>query len=588
MRTRVAPWGRRSAALWSAAGAVSFFAGVAGADSGIANVYFTWTDRLGNAHPVGYAWTDGFYNTLLSSNNSGGPAGFMSSTGVSVYTGSALVGNLDFFGTIYSSYGVGGVEWFRIRDAGGTTYSQRWPTTGFYTTTGPGGDNFSFHVDNNTYQNASYGIGQALMFADLYAGNRLGASAPFFTVGYDPTLTGSFYNKNGPAAGNSYLQIDRHDWASWDVIMHEFGHHVAVWNNIDTSPGGSHAFGVDSIRGNGTPDYPALGSDAGTRLAWSEAYATYFGLSAVRSGNLAAAIPGLPHDEYDDWYDDYDAPGTRAQNYQHLNFGVNAERPRLLLGGAGGGSNAGDFMDGVRRGEGDEYSVLLAMWDYYDATNEAHNGSDVYHERTRRWCADRVNYGDVDAWNRVITANGGAKTFRDYWTNITADVGTAAGRAKISGLATVQKDEAVAALGESLEAAGIANVPVSPDGDTAPLNTRRPTFTFQEQNNSNSDFFRVLVFSLDWTTLVYGSPVINDEDFGLSLIDHTPTVDLPLGTFWWVALNSPAMATLAQIDQNNERYAMYWSGARRFTLIPAPGSLALLAFGVVLAARRRR
>ncbi|MFN7022736.1 MAG: hypothetical protein ACK4WH_15640, partial [Phycisphaerales bacterium] len=117
MWNRFARRRRCSAALWSAVCAVALFAGVAGADSGIANVYFTWTDRLGNAHPVGYAWTDGFYNTLFSSNNSGGPAGFMPSTGVSVYTGSAVVGNLDFFGTVYSSYGVGGVEWFRIRDA---------------------------------------------------------------------------------------------------------------------------------------------------------------------------------------------------------------------------------------------------------------------------------------------------------------------------------------------------------------------------------------------------------------------------------------------------------------------------------------
>ena len=115
--------------------------------------------------------------------------------------------------------------------------------------------------------------------------------------------------------------------------------------------------------------------------------------------------------------------------------------------------------------------MILAMWDYYDATNEAHNGSAVYHAKTQRWCADRVNYGDVDAWNRLITAGGGEKTYRDYWNNLTADAGTAGGRAKISGLATNQKDEAVAAIGESMEAAGIANVPVSPDGDSPPLNT---------------------------------------------------------------------------------------------------------------------
>lgn len=586
MRMGTIPSGAGRGALGGLLAILVLSGGTASADSGIANVTFTWTDRLGNPHPIGYAWTDGFYNTTLSSNNSGGTPGFMPGSGVAVYTGSALIGNLDFFGTIYSNYGIGGVEWFRIRDAGGNTYSQRWPSAGFYTTTGPLGDNFGFGVDNNTYQNASYGIGQALMFADRYAGNRLGASAPFFFVDYDSTLTGSFYNKFGPAAGNSRIRIDRNDWASWDVVMHEFGHHVAAWNNLDASPGGDHNIEGDNIGGTGAP--AALGADQGSKLAWGEGFGTYLGLTAVKYGNLAAAIPGLPADEYDTWYDDYDSSGTRALNYNHLNFSLNIERPEGLRGGANpNGSNAGTYVLRTLRGEGSEYSVMTAMWDYCDDNNEAHNFS-VYHAKTQRWCSDRVNYGDVDAWNRVITANGGSKTFRDYWTNITADAGTATGRGKISGLATVQKDEAVAALGESLEAAGIANVPVSPDGDSPPLNTRRPTFEFQEQNSSNSNFFRVLVFSNDWATLVHGSPVINDATFALSLIPYTPTVDLPLGTFWWVVLNSPATANLADIDTNAERYAMYWSGARQFTLIPTPGAVAILGLGGLLAARRRR
>ena len=98
----------------------------------------------------------------------------------------------------------------------------------------------------------------------------------------------------------------------------------------------------------------------------------------------------------------------------------------------------------------------------------------------------------------------------------------------------------------------------------------------------------MLVFSDDWTTLVYGSPVINDASFALSLISHTPAVDLPLGTFWWVALNSPTTALLADVDDNGERYAMYWSGGRRFTIVPTPTTMALLGLGGLLAARRRR
>src|SRR5262249_45624585 len=154
-----------------------------------------------------------------------------------------------------------------------------WPSSGYFTTTGPGGDSFTHTVDDTTYQGASYGIGQALMFADRYAANRLNASAPFFYVGYHSGTVGSFYQNNGPVAGNSYLQVDRQDWGSWDVIMHEFGHHVGYWNNLDASPGGDHTFGGDNIRGTGRPNGGvAAGRLPGSRLAWSEGFATYFEL----------------------------------------------------------------------------------------------------------------------------------------------------------------------------------------------------------------------------------------------------------------------------------------------------------------------
>jgi hypothetical protein len=44
----------------------------------------------------------------------------------------------------------------------------------------------------------------------------------------------------------------------------------------------------------------------------------------------------------------------------------------------------------------------------------------------------------------------------------------------------------------------------------------------------------------------------------------------------------------AGAESNANRYNMYWSGARQFTLIPTPATIALLGLGGVFAARRRR
>jgi hypothetical protein len=329
-----------------------------------------------------------------------------------------------------------------------------------------------------------------------------------------------------------------------------------------------------------------LGNDAGARLAWGEGFATYFGLTAVKSGNLKTAVPGLPTDDYDTWYGDYRGDNTSgiARDYHELDFSTNAEYPSTLLGGKHSkGRDGGFFTDIRRRGEGDEYSVLLSMWDYYDSENEVFDNTTEYHSKTRQFTRDRIAYGDRDAWTRLITPSG-PKRFSGYWANLTADAGTATGRGKITGLATQRQDEAVAALGETLEAAGIAAVPLNLDNG-ATVRSVRPTFRFLEQNESNSDWYRILVFSHDWSTLVFSSALIEDKTSEIRQYNYDPTADLPNGSYWWVVLNAAAGAAKTAIEDVGDRYKMYWSGARQFKVMipaipePASGLLAMLAVG---------
>lgn len=544
--------------------------------NGIANVNFLWTDRAGTSHAVGFAYNSGAYDTNLSSNNSAGAASYLSTSGAGSYSGfssNPFGSNFVFRGNIQNRFGTGtdpnATEWFRITAANNAIWADNFGDYNVPENTSP---TFTKSFDNDTLQGTAFGIGQFLAFGRNYVVNRLGGSVPYFTVRYDPAQTsGSFYE----GGGTPRITVDYNTgWCSSDVILHEFGHHVGASNNLTGDIGGVHSFGVDNIRGEtvGGTVYPARGASDGSKLAYSEGFASYFGLSAVQSGNLGGAIPNLPAQDRDTSYAQYRSTGSRAGETE-LQGRINAELPTSATG----------FLNS-RRGEGDEYAVLLAMWDVYDAQNEALNET-AYHPKTRQFARDRVTYGDKDAYDRLIK-NNASQNFRGYWNNITADAGTAAGRAKIAGLATNQKDEAVAAHGEILEAASLSGIPLNNDNN-AQLLTTRPRFEFLEGNFGNSKFYEFLIFTSDWSSIAFTSPLFQDATPNtLDTVAFTITSDLAQGTYWWVVLNSPAeLTTEAQLAS---RYSYYWSGARQFTVVPVPASgvIALGALGVL--ARRRR
>lgn len=83
-----------------------------------------------------------------------------------------------------------------------------------------------------------------------------------------------------------------HDYADWDVIMHEYGHHIAHYQGIDSSPGGWHNgminmadhYSIASVdecthnncarHGENSTVTSNNAKAAGVKIAWSEAWAT--------------------------------------------------------------------------------------------------------------------------------------------------------------------------------------------------------------------------------------------------------------------------------------------------------------------------
>ncbi|MCH8150208.1 MAG: hypothetical protein IH987_19890, partial [Planctomycetes bacterium] len=97
-----------------------------------------------------------------------------------------------------------------------------------------------------------------------------GTAIPQINVKWPSIQGGSGYISN--IILGTFIRIDEFERWDWDVIHHEYGHYMMDEFNLEASPGGDH-FTADclSIR-HGS-------KDVGTRLAWAEGWATYFGIS---------------------------------------------------------------------------------------------------------------------------------------------------------------------------------------------------------------------------------------------------------------------------------------------------------------------
>lgn len=185
---------------------------------------------------------------------------------------------------------------------------------------------------NNSATNQNvFSVHHALVIAGTYAGQLNGTMPSRIETIYPTTdATFSFFRPSpqqlhialkGPAVGN----LTAH---AWDVIHHEYGHYFQAVAGFVDSPGGSHTFNVNLTTYDGGRTKDQAGG-----LAWSEGWATFFGISGqVALGTSALGIPTVGNTSYE-------AP------YNGLN--VNIET-------------------GPGKGEDDELSVASGLFDLFD------------------------------------------------------------------------------------------------------------------------------------------------------------------------------------------------------------------------------
>lgn len=515
----------------------------------------------------------------------------------------------------YVSAKIPGVAYVRDNSSA-TPYYFRTPTGTDYSSIGinTNGNVVTQPTTNSTYTGGAFNILAPIEFASRYYETKYSFDIPEVPVRYYQNADDDRGNWNV----DGYIRIDKGDWGSWDVIGHEYMHHVATNKGMDASSGGTHTLFGDTIP-DGATNAQKL---RGTALAWNEGLVTAMYQIAVADGNLRGSFNDqLGSRDYDTWYTDFDALSNEAGSAQ-VEFEYDLETiqvhtwktatpifptPPVPAPPPPANPVLGQHESAAKSrslGETHEISVQRALWDFYDGTGEAHTGNEFTGFR-RAGRSDKISFGADATWKKAMQGTDGTpnKYFRESWEDVASYLGTNAGK-DAAGLAhTKTKQEAVARAGEILEEHNISALPTFGNPDiTNPVSIAddTPTLTWTEQANGRADLYRLLIFKSDWA-LQYDSRNLADGNTDL-IRNHDHTVPnaskLPNGLYFWVILSNPDVLQMADLRDNvmggvanqADWFKYYWSGASAFLVnaVPTPGSFVLIGLGALVISRRGR
>lgn len=264
----------------------------------------------------------------------------------------------------------------------------------------------------------------------------------------------------------------------------------------------------------------------GVRLAWGEGLANYNGIAA----QAVAAHPP--------------SPTTGDTVYTSLNTDTPASTFAIDLDTHVGSLNAG---------EGDETSVMRILWDLADGTG----GSEPH---------DRVTLGHASLYSMINTDIPGIDQLDGLWNHLITRPGTT--------------DALRVDYGAIFEEYGVSPHPIGDLIDSAIMDSDgAPTFEWVRRNNADNDAFGLIVFDATLSTRL------------LDIVIPGDVTSYTLTGAQWDTLNDhlgAARFVIRGSDTDQYTTGSYWSDAYGFSIIPAPGTVGILALAGLLATRRRR
>lgn len=103
-----------------------------------------------------------------------------------------------------------------------------------------------------------------------------------------------YYPANTIGYDNGILKFDKHDYNNWDVLNHEYGHHICNELELCEIPQGRlpHKIHEDLSQ--------IYGDELGLKLAYSEGLATYLGIASQMYGGSNLDVEGVGDEIYED------------------------------------------------------------------------------------------------------------------------------------------------------------------------------------------------------------------------------------------------------------------------------------------------
>ena len=332
-------------------------------------------------------------------------------------------------------------------------------------------------------------ISQALLTARDFAKEMKNAVPTSVKVRYPYGTDGCYYNNdNGMITITGVARNTTNvpeSYASWDVIMHEYGHHMSYELDIIDSPGGRHAVDINMLdhymsdQTEDVHDYDCAGKCARHRgdepisktnakeeafkLIWSEAWATTFAFVAQEYyATLISDISTVCNSMYDAY--NFSKPYDYATNARDIQLG-----------------------------EYSEVAVYSTLWDLLEIfvnNEEASTEAEKLEEGIKKW------------WD--ITTISQVYIFSDFITNFYE-----------------QYPEYIGDIGYALEEYNIAATMSVDEDDIVELNTTMTSFDIEYSIDTSDieyykpDKFYVTVFSEDYSEY-YTSPLLTSDTYTIS------------------------------------------------------------------------
>lgn len=235
--------------------------------------------------------------------------------------------------------------------------------------------NCNFTMENDLGK--AFQISQAIITARDYSWVMIGEKPTDVKIKFPSTngcsyIYGSLciYITGNKCEDDNYPQA----YASWDTLMHEYGHHIQYIVDNTDNPKKIHFSSVNSadIYNN---------KDIGIRLAWAEAWPTIFALMAQQY--------------YSAYLTNIETTGdTFYTSYKEINYDIENNTSIIL-------------------GEACERSIMSVLWDLFDSNNDNQDTISLGHS----------SYWDVTAFEGCFTFSDFISYFYDEYPSYIDDIG---------------------------------------------------------------------------------------------------------------------------------------------------------------------